>query len=228
MIAENIQHQRERIAAVCARIGRKPEEISLLAVTKSFSVELMREAVDAGISEVGENYVQELLPKHNELADRKIRWHFIGHLQSNKVKSIAPWINVIQTVDSVSLGEQIAKRAGELNRTIEVLMEVNTSGEPAKFGIHPQEVSVLAKRLSDLPNIRLTGLMTIGPLLPDPESARPAFRELRRVRDDLAKQGIVLPQLSMGMTGDLEIAVEEGSTIVRIGTGIFGRRSKHQ
>jgi hypothetical protein len=228
MIADNIKRQRERIAAVCERVGRNPQEICLLAVSKSFSAGMVREALDAGISEVGENYVQELLPKQKALEDRKVQWHFIGHLQSNKVKSIAGWIHMIQTVDSISLGEQIARRAREAERAIEVLMEVNTSGEPGKFGVLPGEAPALARRLAGLQNLRLSGFMTIGPLLPDPESARPAFRMLRRLRDSLAAEGLVLPHLSMGMTNDLEIAIEEGSTIVRIGTGIFGKRIKKQ
>jgi len=228
MIADNIKRQRERIAAVCERVGRDPGEIWLLAVSKSFSGEMVREALDAGISDVGENYVQELLSKQKALENRNVRWHFIGHLQSNKVKSIAGWIHMIQTVDSFGLGEQIARRALEANRTVEVLMEVNTSGEPGKFGVQPGEAPALARRLAELPNLRLSGFMTIGPLLPDPESARPAFRMLRELRDSLATEGIVLPHLSMGMTNDLEIAIEEGSTIVRIGTGIFGKRIRKQ
>jgi pyridoxal phosphate enzyme (YggS family) len=149
----------------------------------------------------------------------------IGHLQTNKVKEIIPWIGTIQTVDSLRLGEEISRRAGAAGRSVDVLVEVNTSGEATKFGAAPEGAPELVRGLGRLPHLRVTGLMTIGPFLPDPEQSRPAFRLLRSLRDRLAGSGHALPHLSMGMTNDLEVAVEEGATIVRVGTAIFGSRT---
>lgn len=229
MIVENIRTIQQRIATACERSGRPPSDVTLLAVSKTFSEETIRQAVDAGVVDIGENYVQELLGKREQLNDPSIRWHFIGHLQSNKVKYIADWIHLIHAVDSIGLAEEIHKRATVAGRTIDVLVEVNTSGESSKFGVRPGETLDFIRTLSALHNVRINGLMTIGPFLPDPEQSRPMFRTLRELRDQamaLNQQNVAVRHLSMGMTGDFEVAIEEGATIVRIGTAIFGRRSK--
>ncbi len=226
MIAENIQYIKERIKRASARSGRNPAEITLVAVAKTFSSDAVREAVGAGIPDIGENYVQELLAKRSELENEPIHWHFIGHLQTNKVKAVAGWIHAIHAVDSLRLGEEIAKRAKEVNRSIDILVEVNTSGEASKFGVQPDDAEKLVAALALLEHVHVRGLMTIGPLLPDPESARPAFRMLRQLKDSIARKGILLDHLSMGMTNDFEIAIEEGATMIRVGTAIFGKRIK--
>ncbi len=225
-VAQNVEIVRRRIGAACNRAGRKSDEITLVAVTKTVSSDLIREAVNSGVRDFGENYVQELLRKRESLADGDIRWHFIGHLQSNKVRQLARWIHLVHSVDSLGLASEISKKAAAAGRTAEILIEVRSTGESTKFGVQPQDVQELARRISVLPNLKVSGLMTIGPFLPDPESSRPSFRLLRSIRDRLAADGLALTHLSMGMTNDFEIAVEEGATIVRIGTAIFGPRSK--
>ena len=226
MIAENIQYIKERIERASARSGRNPAEITLVAVAKTFSSDAVREAVGSGVQDIGENYVQELLAKRSVLENEPVRWHYIGHLQTNKVKAVAGWIHAIHSVDSLRLGEEIAKRAKEFDRTIDILLEVNTSGEASKFGVQPDDAEKLVAALALLEHVHVRGLMTIGPLLPDPESARPAFRMLRQLKDSIARKGILLDHLSMGMTNDFEIAIEEGATMIRVGTAIFGKRIK--
>ena len=229
MIAKNLEQIQGRIAAACRKAGRNPEEVTLVAVAKTFSWETVRVAIKAGARDVGENYVQELLEKRERLADDDVRWHFIGHLQSNKVKSIAGWVHLIHAVDSLSLAREIDRRAGQANRTIEVLLEVNTTGEQSKFGVMPEQAFGLMRSMSGLGHVRVGGLMTIGPFLPDPEGSRPMFHQLRLLRDELAREGqsnAPMTRLSMGMTGDFEVAIDEGATMVRIGTAIFGSRKK--
>lgn len=227
MVAENIQHIRRRIASACSRVGRIPDDVTLVAVSKTFSSPLIGEAVQFGVNDFGENFVQELRKKQEELSVHPIRWHFIGHLQSNKIKFIADSVFLIHSVDSLGLGKALSVAASRSNRTLEILVEVNTSGEASKFGATPKKAPELVRSLSALERIRVVGIMTIGPFLPDPEQSRPAFQELRHVRDLLRRDGFPMPRLSMGMTNDFEVAIEEGSTIVRIGTGIFGSRTKH-
>ena len=226
MVAENITKIRQRIAVACTRAGRTSDEVALIAVSKTFNSRLIREALSAGVRDIGENYIQELRTKREELSNEKICWHFVGHLQSNKVKYIAPWIHCIHAVDTLSLGKEIAKHAGHAGRTLTILVEVNTSGEPSKFGILPGATVSLLKQLSLLQNVHLDGLMTIGPFLPDPESSRPSFRMLNELKKEVEKEGIPIAHLSMGMTNDFEIAIEEGATMIRIGTAIFGSRAK--
>ncbi|MBI1805302.1 MAG: YggS family pyridoxal phosphate-dependent enzyme [Ignavibacteriae bacterium] len=226
MVAENVQNIRERILTACARVNRRPEEVTLIAVAKTFTSDKIREVVRAGVSDIGENYVQELHQKQQELADEQIRWHFIGHLQSNKVKHILGSVHLIHSVDSLPLGQEISKRAVQIGRTAGILVEVNTSGETSKYGVSPHEAPDLVGKLLHLPNITVAGLMTIGPFLPDPEQSRPAFRILRQLQQELEGKHVRLPHLSMGMTNDFEVAIEEGSTMIRIGTAIFGRRQK--
>jgi pyridoxal phosphate enzyme (YggS family) len=226
MIAENIHHIRQRVAAACQRAGRSAGEVTLIAVAKTFSSSAVAEALSAGVPDIGENYVQEFLEKRSVLANEAVRWHFIGHLQRNKVKSVVDAVAMIHSVDSLRLGREISERASEKGRVVDILLEVNTSGEASKFGVAPSGAAELAAGLAGLACVRLVGLMTIGPFLPDPEESRGAFRGLAGVRAGLVRSGFTLPHLSMGMTNDFEVAIEEGSTMIRIGTAIFGRRTK--
>ncbi len=229
MIGTNIEHIRDRIARRCEKTGRNPSEITLLAVAKTFPPDRVAEAVREGVLDVGENYVQELVRKRESLIDNLIRWHFIGHLQSNKVKHIIDWIYLIHALDSVGLAKEIDRRAQQSNRTVDVLLEVNTTGEKSKFGLQPNGTVEFVRQLAGFGHIRIAGLMTIGPFLPDPEESRPMFRQLRQLKDEIARIGqpnISMQHLSMGMTGDFEVAIEEGATILRIGTAIFGSRKR--
>jgi hypothetical protein len=229
MISERINAVRERIALACQRARRDVSEVTLVAVTKTFPAAMVREAVRAGVSDVGENYVQELLGKRDDCGGDEIRWHFIGHLQTNKVRQIAGWIRMIHAVDSEPLVKEINRRAAEAKRTIDCLIEVNTTGETTKFGVRPDEAGALVRSLAPYEHVRIAGLMTIGPFLPDPEGSRPMFRRLRDLRDEITAAGqtnVALRYLSMGMTGDFEVAIEEGATHIRIGTALFGKRTK--
>jgi pyridoxal phosphate enzyme (YggS family) len=185
--------------------------------------------VGAGVPDVGETYVPELLQTRGDLAGRDIRWHFIGHLQSNKVKQVAGGVTMIHSVDHLSLAQEIDRRAAAAGRVLEILVEVNTTGEQSKFGVPPESTVDLVRQMEPLRNIRVAGLMTIGPFLPDPEGSRPMFRRLRELRDDLAALGqgnVTARHLSMGMTGDFAVAIDEGATLIRIGTAIFGSRKR--
>jgi hypothetical protein len=228
MISANIDSVRERIAAACSRAGRRPDDVTLIAVTKTFPPERIREAVRAGITDIGENYVQELLPKREALAGEPIRWHFIGHLQSNKVRQVVEWVVMLHALDSRTLAGELDARAARTGRIIDTLVEVNTTGEQSKFGVTPDQVLPLVRSLEEFEHIRISGLMTIGPFLPDPEGSRPMFRALRELRESLGRQhqlNLNPVHLSMGMTGDFEVAVEEGATLLRIGTAVFGSRA---
>jgi hypothetical protein len=229
MIAENVKNIQENIKTACIAAGRSPESVTLIAVSKTFGDDGIQEVLQTGVFDIGENYVQEIVEKRQKIPDGRVRWHFIGHLQSNKVKYIVEWVNLIHSVDNVNVAAEIQKRGAKLNRAIDVLVEVNTSGEASKFGVRPEETSELIQKISLHPNLRIKGLMTIGPFLPDPGQSRPAFRTLKRVFDEVNSAGIVqnpLVHLSMGMTHDFTVAIEEGSTMVRIGTAIFGSRKK--
>ena len=224
MIANNLKNIRQRIANVCQRSGRKAEEITLITVSKTVTAELIREAVRSGILDFGENYVQDLCAKKEVLNDIPIRWHFIGHLQSNKVKYIADWIYLIHAVDSIELASEISKHAGRLDRNIDILVEVNTSDEKSKFGLSVKDATDFVRRIADIKNLSVSGLMTMGPFSPDPEDSRAGFRRLRQIKESLEYDGYRLPILSMGMTNDFEVAIEEGATMLRVGTAIFGER----
>ena len=220
-VAERLAGVRARIAAAAARAGRAPEEITLVAVSKTFPPKVIAEAVAAGITDLGENRAQELKQKHAVLGDLA-RWHFVGNLQTNKVRHVVGIADLIHSVDRYGLAEAIARRARALGVVQDVLIEVNVTGEPGKHGVEPQGLAALAGALADLEGIAVKGLMTMAPLTTDPEAARPAFKELARLRDELALPGPL--ELSMGMSGDFEVAVEEGATLVRIGEAIFGPR----
>lgn len=217
-IRENLAGIRARIAAACERAGRSPEEVTLVAVTKGFPAERAVEAYDAGLRDLGENRVQEASGKVEALAERRLRprWHLLGHLQTNKVKIAVGLFGIIHSVDSVRLAQALSRRASE---PVPVLLEVNVAQEASKFGFAPQEVTSALETIATLPNVDVRGLMTVAPLTDDPETVRPIFRRLRELRD-----GLGLDELSMGMTGDFEVAIEEGATIVRIGRAIFGPR----
>lgn len=224
MVGERVEHIRRGIHAACSRVGRNPDQVTLIAVTKTFDSAAVRAAVQAGVLDIGENYFQELRRKHDEVGDERIRWHFIGHLQTNKIKWIVPWVHRIHAVDSLHLGKEISRWGAQVGRPVEVLVEVNTSGESSKFGVSPDAAPSLLKELARLSSLRINGLMTMGPFLPDPEASRPAFRLLREIKEETERNGIPLTELSMGMSGDFEVAIEEGATMIRIGTSIFGER----
>ncbi|OPZ71494.1 MAG: hypothetical protein BWY83_01126 [bacterium ADurb.Bin478] len=224
IVQENLSHIHQQMAAACSRSGRSLQEVELVAVTKTVPVSRIREAIDAGVRVLGENRVQEAADKANEL-DREVVWHLVGHLQSNKVKRACEIFSVIESVDSLRLAKEIDARAGQLGRTIEVLLEVNTSNEPSKFGVAPEQVIPLAKEIALYKHIRLTGLMTVAAFLPDPQEVRPCFRLLRTLRNELQHQGVPLKHLSMGMSNDFEQAIEEGATLVRLGRALFGERT---
>lgn len=224
-IAHNLAAVRERIAIAAKRSERDASKIKLVAVSKTMPASAIREAFEVGQRSFGENYAQELSAKAQELADLPIEWHFIGHLQRNKAKLMAPTASYIETVDSAELAEAIDRRAIQ---KIKCLIEVNVAGEASKSGVAPNEVSTLVKKMLSLANIELCGLMTIPPYDPDPEKSRHSFKELRKLRDAICAELKIVEQLrdlSMGMSHDLEVAIEEGATIVRVGTAIFGGRA---
>jgi hypothetical protein len=230
MIAENLKNLRKRIEQTCQKCGRKIDDVQLIAVAKTFSIELIKEAIDAGQIDFGENYVQELQEKHKALAERRVHWHFIGHLQSNKVKYIAEYVNLIHSVDDLNLGKEISKRAERCNRVQDVLVEIHTTDEATKFGVQPEHAIALIKGLSQLSHLRVCGLMTLGPFSDNPSDSRPSFRCVAELKKQIEAEGIMNVQmhhLSMGMTHDFDVAIEEGATLVRIGTAIFGRRIKN-
>jgi PLP dependent protein len=223
-IAENLNFIRQRIAAACARAGRSQASVTLLAVSKTHPPETIRAAVDCGQLLFGENKIQEAMAKI-PLCPGKARWQFIGHLQSNKVRDALELFEMIQGVDSLNIAKEISKRAGQAGKTMPILLEVNVAGEGSKFGYKPEQLLAELSELTALPRIEIHGLMAIPPFTPVPEKARPYFRKLREIKDHAeAVLGAPLPQLSMGMSGDFEVAIEEGSTMVRIGTALFGER----
>jgi pyridoxal phosphate enzyme (YggS family) len=229
IIAENVRYVRERIERACERSGKNPQSVRLIAITKTFDAAKVRGAVESGISDIGENFVQELLEKREATNNPAIRWHFVGHLQSNKVKFIADFVHLIHSVDRPSVAEEINKRGAKIGRVVEALVEVNTTGEQTKFGVKPEETVEFIRSIAHLRNLRIKGLMTIGPFLPNPEDSRPAFRTLRALSDEVRKEeieNVEMTDLSMGMTHDFEVAIEEGATMVRLGTAIFGPRKK--
>jgi pyridoxal phosphate enzyme (YggS family) len=223
--AQNLESIRLRMAAACARAGRDASLITLLAVSKTHPPEAIRAAVEAGQLFFGENKVQEAKAKI-PLCPGRARWQFIGHLQSNKVRDAVELFEMIQGVDSLAIAREISKRALAAGKTIPVLLEVNVAGEGSKFGYRPELLLTELKELNALPKIEVHGLMAIPPYTPVPEKARPYFQKLRELKMRAeAVLGAPLPQLSMGMSSDFEVAIEEGSTMVRIGTALFGERA---
>ena len=225
-IRENMRAVEDRIAAACQEAGRKPEDVTLIAVSKTKPVEMLREAYECGCRDFGENKVQELLDKY-EVMPRDIRWHMIGHLQRNKVKYIVDKVYLIHSVDSLRLAEEISKEAGKKNVCVNILVEVNVANEETKFGTTCEDAKQLVQDIAKLPNICVKGLMTIAPFVENAEKNRPIFSKLKKISVDIMDENIdniTMENLSMGMTGDYEVAVSEGATCVRVGTGIFGAR----
>lgn len=231
MICDNISAIRDKIKEAAEKSGRDPALIKLICVTKSRSTEEINEAVNCGISDIGENKVQEAIVKRKALFPEPytlnpVKWHMIGHLQTNKVKDAVRIFDLIHSVDSLRLAKEIDGQAARINKIQDILIEVNTSGEETKFGIKSAELTELVKNISALKNIRLQGLMTIAPIVKDKEEARPYFSKLRQLQGELnnlpfTNYHLPITELSMGMTQDYEAAVEEGATMVRIGTAIF-------
>ena len=222
-IRENVLHMMERIEKAAQKGGRDPKDIRLVAVSKTVDSVRAREAIEAGVTILGENYVQEAQKKIEEIG-KSISWHFIGHLQSNKAKVAVRLFDVIHSVDSISLAEELNRRAQQSKQKIPVMIEVNLSGETTKFGTEEEKVSALAQKMLSLSSVSLEGLMTMPPYFDDPEMSRPYFVQLRELKEKMVKGGIPLKELSMGMSNDFEVAIEEGATYVRVGTAIFGPR----
>lgn len=224
LVADNLVEVKKRIALAVAHSNRLPDEVKLVAVTKTQSAARVIEGIEAGIEVIGENRVQEALAKHAEIGDR-VQWHLIGHLQKNKVKKALSVFSMIHSVDSLDLAQEISRQAGILNKSVDILLQVNVSGELSKFGLSPGQVFEVANQVTDLSNITLCGLMTIPPFSNNPEDNRFYFRELAGLKEELTKQGIKgLQYLSMGMSQDYEVAIEEGANFIRIGSAIFGER----
>ncbi|MFM9149356.1 MAG: YggS family pyridoxal phosphate-dependent enzyme [Solirubrobacterales bacterium] len=217
----------QRIAEAALAAGRDPGEVRLLLATKTVGPERIRVAIEAGADLVGENRVQEVRPKYEALADLEYERHFIGHLQSNKVNALVPYVSCIESLDRLSLADRLQKRLEREGETMEVLIQVNTSGEESKFGIDPDDAVGFAREVAQRDALRVRGLMTIGLFTEDPEIARPSLAALRetaeRIRED-GIDGVEMAELSMGMSGDLEVAIAEGATIVRVGSAVFGDR----
>ena len=227
MIAENMKVVQKKIEAACEKSGRSKEEVTLIAVSKTKPVSMLQEAYDTGCRDFGENKVQELVDKYEQLP-KDIRWHMIGHLQRNKVKYIVDKVYMIHSVDSLRLAEEISKEAVKKGVTVSILLEVNVAQEETKFGASAQDVAALAEAIAKLPNIVIKGLMTIAPYVLNAEENREVFRKLKQIAVDITQKNIdniCMGELSMGMTGDYEVAVMEGATYVRVGTGIFGERN---
>jgi pyridoxal phosphate enzyme (YggS family) len=225
-IADRLASIQQRIAAAVSAAGREPGTVKLVAVSKTHPAESVREAFEAGQEIFGENRVQELIAKA-PLLPSKLRWHLIGHLQKNKIRKILPLTELIHGVDSLELAQDIDRIADELGLFPRILLEVNVSGEESKFGFKPDVLKAQLEDLLALPRVQVEGLMTIAPYVENPEDVRPVFCNLRILRDELAgRSGAPLSTLSMGMSGDFEVAIAEGATLVRVGTSIFGSRPK--
>jgi pyridoxal phosphate enzyme (YggS family) len=237
-LADNLKRVRERMHAACQRARRAPEAVRLIAVTKMVEVDVIRSLIDMGVGDLAESRAQELVKRAgmvNEFLTRRRkldpadgppepRWHMIGHMQRNKVRMVQPWVELIHSVDSLRLAEEISEESGKLGRPMDVLIEVNVAGEKSKHGIAVGAVPHLAEHIRALPGLRITGLMTMAPLEDDPEEVRPHFRRLRELFEEMRGEKAAGPafcELSMGMTNDFEIAIEEGATLIRIGRALF-------
>jgi len=233
-IKENLLGVMERIEKAARKVGRDPNEIKLVAVSKTVEAARIKEAIEAGVKILGENYVQEAQKKIEEVGrpacterfgeGRPVSWHFIGHLQSNKVKYAIRLFDMVHSLDSIPLAEELNRRAEQADRVIRVMIEVNLSKEATKFGTDEEVVVNLAKRIQNLKHLLLEGLMTMPPYFDSPEMSRPYYIALRALKERMVKEGVPMKELSMGMSNDFEIAIEEGATYVRVGTAIFGPR----
>ena len=227
MVAENLAQVQKNINESCNKNNRDPNEVTLIAVSKTKPVEMLKEAYDAGARVFGENKVQEIVDKYDQMPS-DVKWHMIGHLQRNKVKYIVDKVAMIHSVDSLRLAETIEKEAAKKAVIVPILIEVNVAQEESKFGLKPEEVLPLIEQISDFSHIQIKGLMTIAPYVDNAEENREIFRELKKLSVDIAAKNInnvTMSVLSMGMTGDYMVAVQEGATMVRVGTGIFGARN---
>ena len=227
MVAENLAEVEKKVCEACERAGRSRDEVTLIAVSKTKPVSMIEELLPGGMRDFGENKVQELCEKY-EVLPKDIRWHLIGHLQRNKVKYIADKAYLIHSVDSLRLAEAISEEGVKKGVTVPILIEVNVAGEESKFGVTPEETESLVREIAKLPSIQIKGLMTIAPYVEDPEENRVHFSRLRQLSVDIREKNIdnvSMNVLSMGMTGDYQVAIEEGATMVRVGTGIFGERN---
>ena len=222
-IRENLLGVMEKIERAARKAGRDPNEIKLVAVSKTVEAARIKEAIEAGASILGENYVQEAQKKIEEIG-HPVSWHFIGHLQSNKAKYAIRLFDMIHSLDSIPLAEELNRRAEQADRVIKVMVEVNLSKEATKFGTDEETVLNLAKKIHRLNHLYLEGLMTMPPYFDSPEMSRPYYIALRELKERMVKEGIPMKELSMGMSNDFEIAIEEGATYVRVGTAIFGAR----
>jgi hypothetical protein len=225
-IKENLDLVRERVAAAAARAGRDPAAITIVAVTKTHGPEIVTQAIEAGLADVGENKVQEFLAKAPDVK-LPCRWHLVGHLQTSKVAKVIGRFALVQSVDSFRLAEHLSRSGEAAGVTTDILLEVNTSGEESKFGLPPDEVLSACELIAKLPNLRMHGLMTVGPLGSDASAVGAAFAKLRRIKEgvDVARiENVSMEHLSMGMTDDFELAIAEGSTMIRLGRILFGER----
>lgn len=213
----------ERIEKAARRAGRDPKEVRLVAVSKTVEVARIKEAIEAGVTILGENYLQEAQKKIEEIG-KPVFWHFIGHLQSNKAKYVVRLFDMIHSVDSFPLAQELNRRAEQAGQVIKVMIEVNLSREATKFGTDEEQLLNLARRIQDLKHLSLEGLMTMPPYFDSPEMSRPYYVALRELKEKMTREGIPLKELSMGMSNDFEVAIEEGATFVRVGTAIFGPR----
>jgi len=230
MLLDNIKAVYRKIAHAAVTAGRSPKEVKLVAVTKGVDVNMIKGAVDNGMRDFGESRVQEAQKKVNSeelrVTGSKIQWHLIGHLQRNKARIAVQLFDLIHSVDSVEIAEEINRQAENSGKIQRILLQVKLSSEESKYGISKDKVINFIERIGSLRSIKVEGLMTIPPFFDEPEKVRPYFRELKKIRDEAEKSGIKLPELSMGMTNDFETAIQEGATMVRVGTAIFGERSK--
>ena len=227
MILENIKQVEENIIKSCEKVGRDPKEVTLIAVSKTKPYTAIEEALPSGVLDYGENKVQELTEKY-EILPKDIRWHMIGHLQRNKVKYLVGKVELIHSVDSLRLANQIETEFAKKNEIANILIEVNMANEESKFGITSETTEQLVREISKLEHIRIKGLMTIAPYTDNPETNRVYFRNMKKLSVDIEEKNIdnvTMNVLSMGMTGDYQVAIEEGATMVRVGTGIFGERN---
>ena len=226
-IKENIDGVLERVAAAARRSGRSPEDVKVIAVSKTVDAQRAREAVEGGLINLGENRVQELVSKYEQLSDIDVKWHLIGHLQRNKVKYIIDKVFLIHSLESLDLAKEINKRALQHNMTANVLIELNIGQEESKFGLDEDSVYDFVKSMEQFANIKVLGLMTVAPFSENPENVRCVFRKMKEIFDKISEMKLTnteMKYLSMGMTNDFEIAIEEGANMVRIGTAIFGKR----
>lgn len=225
-IAENVARVRERMEAAAKRAGRDLGKIRLVAVSKTVGLERIIQAIDAGVDSLGENYVQEAQEKVGAL-EKRVSWHFIGHLQSNKARVAARLFDWVHSVDSLKLAEELSRAGKQQNKILPVLLQVNLGKEETKFGAREEEVYRLLERMGSLPGVSIRGLMAMPPFFENPEESRPYFRALRMMAENVTKRqipGVFMEELSMGMSNDFEVAIEEGATLVRVGTAVFGPR----